>query len=74
MYQEGKTALQLAREQNKQPVVEYLSRKQHEHSIMMELHRLCEVGDASAVADLLHRQDATTIASIFALPAPEVQI
>ena len=72
MYQEGKTALQLAREQNKQPVVEYLSRKQHEHSIMMELHRLCEVGDASAVADLLHRQDATTIASISAWPAMPV--
>ena len=88
MYQDGITALQMARKCNKQPVVAYLSataemkqrreeeekRQQHEQAIIAELRRLCELGNASAVADLLRRETATTIACITALSTAEVGI
>ena len=86
MYQDGITALQMARKCNKQPVVAYLStatemrrrreeeNKRHEQNLIVELRRLCELGNASAVTDLLRRETATTIACTTALSTAEVGI
>ena len=84
MCQDGNTALDLARQKNQQQMVAYLSqaagirerdekeRKEREQSLIVELHRLCEVGDASSVADLLRREDTAAIANISSLPPMQV--
>ena len=49
-------------------------RQRHEQAIIAELRRLCELGNASAVTDLLLRETATTIACTTALSTAEVGI